>query len=75
MQVRDKLDKLKRHSSKDYKLYNVTGNNVGSQWIWFNMIDKVLSDTTKTDRVHGSIDNSGHVRVDNQPPSQPEKYH
>ena len=64
-------DKLKRHKEK--KLHNVTGDNAGSQWIWFTMIDEVLSGTTKADGMPGGMDNSRFVGVDDQPPSQPEE--
>jgi hypothetical protein len=49
------------------------GDNAVSQWIWFNMIDEVLSGTSKADGVPGSIDNGRNVRVDDQPLSQPEE--
>jgi hypothetical protein len=65
-QVRDKRDKLKRHYHKEKKLHNVTGDNAGSQWIWFNMIDEVLSGTAKADGVPGGMDNG-------QPQSQPDE--
>jgi hypothetical protein len=71
-QVRDKWDKLKHHYHKEKKLHNVTGDNAGSQWIWFNMIDEVLSGTAKADGVPGGMDNGRNVGGDEQPPSQPE---
>jgi hypothetical protein len=54
-------------------LYNVTGDNAGSQWIWFNMIDEVLSGTAKADGVPSGMDNSRPIGVDDQPQSQPEE--
>ena len=72
-QIRDKWDKLKRHYHKESKLHNVTGDNVGSQWIWFNTIDEVLSGTAKADGVLGGMDNSEHVGVEEQYPSQEEE--
>ena len=72
-QVRDKWDKLKRHYHKEKKLHNVTGDNAGSQWIWFNMIDEVLSGTAKAEGVPGGMDNGRPVGVDEQAPSQPEE--
>ena len=62
-QIIDKWDKLKRHYYKEKKLHNITGDNGGSQWIWFNTIDKVFSDTAKADDVPGGMDNDKHVGV------------
>ena len=49
IQVRDKWHKLRQHYHKEKKIHNVTGENGGSQWIWFNMIDEVLSSIVKAD--------------------------
>jgi hypothetical protein len=54
-------------------LHNVTGDNAGSQCIWFNMIDEVLSGTAKADGVPGGMDNGRPIGVDDQPQSQPEE--
>ena len=69
-QVRDKWDKLKRHYHKEKKLHNVTTNNTGSQWIWFNTIDEVVSGTTEVDGVPGDMNNDHNVGVEDQPSSQ-----
>jgi hypothetical protein len=54
-------------------LHNVTSNNAGSQWIWFSIIDKVLSDTAKADKVSGGMDNGKNVGVEDQLPSRLEE--
>ena len=72
-QVRDKWDKLKRHYHKEKKLHNVTGDNAGSQWIWFNMIDEIFSGTAKADGVPGDMNNGRPVGVDEHPSSQLEE--
>ena len=72
-QIRDKWDKLKRHYHKEHKLHNVTGDNEGSQWIWFNTIDEMLSSTAKADGVPGGLDNGEPVSVEEQIPSQEEE--
>ena len=69
-QIRNKWDKLKRRYYKEKKLHNVMGDNVGSQWIWFNMIDEVLSGTAKAHGVSGGVDNGQNVDVEDQPQSQ-----
>ena len=61
------------HSHEEKKLHKVTGDNAGSQWIWFTMIDKVLTGTAKAHGVPGGMDNGRPVGVDDQPPSQPEE--
>ena len=68
-QVKDKWDKLKRHYHKEKKLHNVTSDNVSSQWIWFNMIDKVHLGTTKINKEPGGMDNDQDVGVEEQPPN------
>ena len=75
IQVRDKWDKLKRHYHKEKKIHNVTGDNGGSQWIWFNLIDEVLFGTTKADGVPGGMDNGEEVGGKEQPPVQQEEHH
>lgn len=65
-----KWDKLKRHYYKEKKLHNVMGDNVGSQWIWFNMIDEVILDSVKADRVPSGMDNGQNVGVEDQSSSQ-----
>jgi hypothetical protein len=72
-QIRDKWDKPKRHYHKEKKLHNVTGDNAGSQWIWFNTIDEVLSSTAKADGVPGGMDNGEDVGVEEQVPAQEEE--
>ena len=71
----DKWDKLKRHYQKKNKLHNVAGDNACSQWIWFSMIDEVLSGITKVDEESGNMNNDWHVRVNDQPPSESEENH
>ena len=73
IQVRDKWDKPKRHYHKEKKIYNVTGDNGRSQWIWFNLIDEVLSGTAKADGILGGIDNGEEVVREEQPPVQQEE--
>ena len=58
-QVRDKCDKFKQHHCKEKTLHYVTGDNAGSQWIWFNTIDEVLLGTNKIDRILGGMDHGG----------------
>lgn len=45
-------------------MHNVTGDNAGSQWIWFNMIDMVLFGTSKVDGVSGGMNNNEDVGVE-----------
>ena len=49
------------------------GDNGGSQWVWFNTIDEVLSGTAKADGVPSGMDNGEHVGVGEQVPSQEEE--
>ena len=73
IQVRDKWDKLKRYYHKEKKVHNVTGDNGGSQWIWFNLIDEILSGTAKADGIPGGMDNGKEVGVEEQPLVQQEE--
>ena len=68
--MRDKWNKLKRHYHNEKRIHNVTGDNGGSQWIWFNLIDEVLSGTAKVDGVLGGMDNGEEVGGEEQPPVQ-----
>ena len=61
---------LKRYYHKEKKLYNVTGDNAGLHWIWFNTIDTVFFSTTKVDGVPGGMDNNQDVGVEEQPPNK-----
>jgi hypothetical protein len=72
-QAGDKWDKLKQQDHKEKKLHNVMGDNAGSQWKCFNMIDDVLSNISKIDKVHDGMDNGHDVGMEEQPPSQQEE--
>ena len=73
IQVRDKWDKLKRHYHKEKRIHNVTRDNGRSQWIWFNLIDEVLSGRAKANGVPGGMNNGEEVGGEEQPPVQQEE--
>ena len=54
-------------------MHNVTGDNAGLQWIWFTIIDEVLSSMAKADMILSGMDNGHNAGVEDQPPSQQEE--
>jgi hypothetical protein len=50
------VEKVAKEVYEDKKIFNVFGNNRGSKWTWYNVMDAMLSETVKANGVAGAID-------------------
>jgi hypothetical protein len=54
--IKNKWKKLRKQYYKEKKLHNVSRDNAGSSWVWYDAMDAMLSETAKANGVPGAID-------------------